>query len=66
MIRLPSVVEVQVEVNVYVSADGYVVVSHAEPESETVVPLVMSISRAIELAKAIRKVASEAVENGES
>lgn len=66
MIRLPSMVEVQVEVNVYMSADGCVVVSHAEPESEAVVPLVMSIARAIELAKAIRKVASEAVENGES
>lgn len=62
MITLPS----QVEVQVYISVDGNVVVSHEDQEFGVDAHLVMTKARAIELAKAIRKVASEAVENGES
>ena len=62
MITLPS----QVEVQVYISVDGSIVVSHEDQEHGVDAHLVMTKARAVELAKAIRKVASEVWENGES
>lgn len=55
MIELPS----EVSVSIFNSDSGLVVVTHYDEEYGRNSTLVMSKSRAIELAKALRKVASE-------
>lgn len=62
MITLKS----EVEVEIYISVSGKVCISHGDELSGGCSVICMTKGRAIELAKAIRKVASKAVENGES
>ena len=62
MITLKS----EIEVEIYISVSGKVCIKHKDLQFGKDSILCMTKGRAIELAKAIRKVASKAVENGES
>lgn len=56
MINFPS----EVEIGVYTSDAGYVVITHCDFDGGEDVKLVMSKGRALDLAKALKKVALEA------